>query len=63
MLWKSEIIVQLGFWLSWLVIPLVYEVIPAIGSFLTLRFAVRKWQREVPAVKLPSISLIIPVYN
>ena len=63
MLWKSEIIVQLGFWLSWLVIPLVYEVIPAIGSFLTLRFAVRKWQREVPPVKLPSISLIIPVYN
>ncbi len=51
------------FWAAWIVIPLIMEILPAIGSLLLL--LKRKWktiQKEAPAL-YPDISVIIPVYN
>ena len=51
------------FWIAWIIIPLIMEVIPTIGDFFILlkrRFIRRKYTGEY---ELPEISLIIPVYN
>ncbi len=51
------------FWAAWIVIPLIMEILPAIGSLLLL--LKRKWKtvlNEAPAL-YPDISIIIPVYN
>lgn len=51
------------FWIAWIVIPLMMEVIPTIGDFFILlkrRFIKKKY---IPVEHLPEITLIIPVYN
>ncbi len=51
------------FWAAWIVIPVIMEILPAIGSLLVL--LKRKWkttQKESPAL-YPDISIIIPIYN
>lgn len=54
---------QMGFWLTWILIPIVVEIIPAfISAFILI---MRNRQREVEKVpmKLPFITVIVPVYN
>ncbi|WP_430611718.1 TIGR03111 family XrtG-associated glycosyltransferase [Enterococcus sp. DIV0876] len=54
---------QMGFWLTWLLIPLLVEIIPGIYS--TCYLFVKKFQKkqlDIPE-KLPFISVIVPVYN
>jgi biofilm PGA synthesis N-glycosyltransferase PgaC len=54
---------QMGFWITWLLIPLLVEVIPSIYS--TCYLFVKSFQKkhvEIPE-KLPFISVIVPVYN
>lgn len=51
------------FWAAWIVIPLLMEILPAIGSVLLLMK--RSWktiQKKAPAL-YPDLSIIIPVYN
>lgn len=51
------------FWVAWIVIPLLMEVIPTIGDFFILlkrKFIKRKY---IEIEHLPEITLIIPVYN
>jgi putative glycosyltransferase (exosortase G-associated) len=51
------------FWVAWIVIPLIMEVIPTIGDFFILlkrRFVKKKY---VTVEYFPEITLIIPVYN
>ncbi len=52
------------FWAAWIIIPVIMEIIPAIGSILLLfrRHCRRKKLREKLTV-YPEISLIVPVYN
>ncbi|MBU9695796.1 TIGR03111 family XrtG-associated glycosyltransferase [Limosilactobacillus portuensis] len=59
----SGIIVELGFWISWLLLPLIYEFLPALYGFITLGIAGRKLGKLKRLNCLPRISLIIPVYN
>lgn len=52
------------FWGAWIIIPVLMEIVPSLGSvFLLLK---RRWrvskQKEKPAI-YPEISIIIPVYN
>lgn len=57
----GELIVQLGFWLTWLIVPIVYELVPTLYGLLRLAFS-----RSISGPKskrLPPISLIIPAYN
>lgn len=59
----SGMIIELGFWISWLLLPLVYEFIPALYGFITLGIVGRKLEKSKKLNYLPRISLIIPVYN
>lgn len=54
---------QMGFWITWALIPIVVEIIPSLISALHLMRQSRHLrQLEAPA-KLPFISIIVPVYN
>ena len=53
----------MGFWLTWALIPIAVEIIPAFISGIQLFFkTLRKKQLTMPD-KMPFISLIVPVYN
>lgn len=56
-------IIKIGFLISWLLIPLIYEFIPAIYSFFILGIAGMRLRKQEIKTRLPRISLIIPVYN
>ena len=60
--WISRLSNSFLFWAAWIIIPLIMEIIPSIGSFLLL---LRK-QKKHPKAELtyyPEITLMIPVYN
>lgn len=60
---KEFLMSSIMFWIAWIVIPLIMEVIPTIGNFFILlkrRFIKRKYET---VEYLPEITLIIPVYN
>lgn len=60
---KEFFMSSIVFWIAWIVIPLMMEVIPTIGDFFILlkrRFIKKKY---IPVEHLPEITLIIPVYN
>lgn len=51
------------FWAAWIVIPLIMEIIPAVGSFFILLKRMI-FAPEVPKpILYPEISIIVPVYN
>lgn len=51
------------FWMAWIIIPLIMEVIPAIvDSFILIKRKLEK-RKAAPMEYLPEITLIIPVYN
>lgn len=55
---------QVIFWLAWIIIPIIMEIIPAIFNFFVLirkRWIVKRKYKELPFY--PQITLIIPVYN
>lgn len=55
---------QMGFWITWLLIPILVEAIPAVVSFFRL-FAIKRQAsitKDVPEF-WPFISIIVPVYN
>lgn len=52
------------FWGAWIIIPVIMEIIPALGSLLLL--IKRRLQNEMKAeenIYYPEISIIVPVYN
>ncbi len=64
----TDILVTLSksfiFWLTWIIIPVIVEIVPAIGGFIILlkkRFTVNK--DENIKGRMPEITLIIPIYN
>lgn len=50
------------FWIAWIIIPVIMEIIPAIGGFFIL---IKKMfsKKYVPITNYPEITVIIPVYN
>lgn len=51
------------FWLAWIIIPLFWEIVPAIGGFVILtKKRLQKRHYEAP-IKYPEITIIVPVYN
>ncbi|MBE5859634.1 MAG: putative glycosyltransferase, exosortase G system-associated [Butyrivibrio sp.] len=51
------------FWGAWVIIPFIMEIIPSIGSAITLiKKRIRNYHPKPPAA-YPEISLIVPVYN
>lgn len=59
----TDILNPFFYWLAWVIIPLLIEIVPAIGSFIIM-FTAKKHEKEFkdPAI-WPEIGLIIPVYN
>ena len=55
---------SLLFWSAWIIIPVIVEILPAIGSIALLVRRKRK-NKNAPddPIQWPEISLIIPVYN
>ena len=59
----SRISREVIFWMAWIIIPLIMEIIPAIGGFFILlrkKIATKKVRKEK---YYPEITLIIPIYN
>lgn len=54
---------ELLFWLTWIVIPLIVEIIPAIGNFFFLLIKYFKKDNSKDYDFKPEITIIIPVYN
>lgn len=53
------------FWMAWIIIPFIMEIIPALGGFCILikkKFASKNNKVSLEG-KLPEISMIVPVYN
>lgn len=53
------------FWAAWIIIPVLMEIVPALGSvFLLLKRHFRRRRKLKNKINLyPEISLIVPVYN
>lgn len=59
----NDILRETLFWMVWVIIPLIMEIIPALGGvFILLRKRFTEKPTPPPA-KYPEITLIIPVYN
>ncbi|WP_311407315.1 hypothetical protein [Liquorilactobacillus uvarum] len=59
--WLDLTFFKMGFWITWALIPVVVEILPAFFSSIWL--IVQHWHKtklNVPE-KLPIVSLIIPV--
>lgn len=54
---------QMGFWLTWVLIPIVVEIVPAFISAILLLVRNRNRTKEPMPMKLPFITVIVPVYN
>ncbi len=54
---------EIFFWAAWIIIPLLIEVVPAVGNFFTLLFKRARTADDIKLDFLPNITLMIPVYN
>ena len=59
----THVINPFFYWLAWVIIPLIVEVIPSIGSFFVLLHQERKKKKIAEPAIWPDVVLIIPVYN
>lgn len=61
--WINNFLDSFLFWSAWIVIPILMEIVPSIGSVIIL-FKKRLFPpKNIPPALLPEISLIIPIYN
>lgn len=54
---------QMGFWITWALIPIVVEIIPALISAIHVMHRSHHLKQLEAPDKLPFISIIVPVYN
>ena len=59
----NEIVKEMIFWMAWIIIPFIIEIIPAVYGFIILiKKKLLSKEDHIP-IRLPEITLIIPVYN
>ena len=59
----TRITKELIFWMAWIIIPLIWEIAPAIGgAFVLVGKKIYGRLHETP-IKYPEITVIVPVYN
>ena len=51
------------YWVAWIIIPILVEVIPSIASFFSLLIHRNKHKNAKDPIIWPDIVLVIPVYN
>lgn len=54
---------EMIFWMAWIIIPLVMEILPAFGGFFILLKKRLTRKRTLENSFLPQITVIIPVFN
>lgn len=59
----TKIISKIFYWAAWIIIPLIIEIIPAIGNFFILLAKRVRIAKDIKLEFLPNITLMIPVYN
>ena len=59
----NDIIKEFMVWMTWVIIPFVMEIIPAIFGFIILLKKNYFIEKDQTPMRVPEISLIIPVYN
>ncbi|WP_220739393.1 TIGR03111 family XrtG-associated glycosyltransferase [Leuconostoc miyukkimchii] len=59
----DQLIYQIGFWFTWLLIPIIVEILPATTYFFKLIKIAHLTDELKQPLKLPMISIILPVYN
>lgn len=60
----SRLLNSVVFWAAWVIIPVIMEIIPSIGSMLLLAKRHVKRRKDTEELKAyPELSIIIPVYN
>lgn len=59
----NTLLEQIIFWMAWIIIPLVMEIIPAVcGFFILIKKRIFRTSEKAPII-YPEITLIVPVYN
>ncbi len=54
---------EMVFWIAWIIIPIIMEIIPTIGNFFIL-LKRRIFDKNVPKIEYyPEITVIVPIYN
>lgn len=59
----TRITKELIFWLAWVIIPIFWEITPAVAGFGVLIKKKYRNRRYNKPIKYPEITVIIPVYN
>ncbi len=61
--WLELTFFKMGFWITWTIIPVIVEILPAIIS--AIRVYHRSRHRPVLSMpaKLPFVTIVVPVYN
>ena len=56
---------EILFWVAWIILPLIIEIIPAGVNFVLLivKYFRKRCRKIVDPVLFPEITIIIPVYN
>ncbi|CAM2833468.1 TIGR03111 family XrtG-associated glycosyltransferase [Levilactobacillus brevis] len=63
MYWINLALTRMGFWITWALIPIVVEIIPALISTAKLMHLHRHEPKLTPPGKWPWVTIIVPVYN
>ncbi len=63
MYWINLALTKMGFWITWALIPIVVEIIPALISTFKLMRMRRHQKKLTPPGKWPWVTIIVPVYN
>ena len=63
MAWINSLLNSFMFWAAWIIIPVIMEIVPAIGSVFVLAKKKLFPPKAEPTIIMPDISLIIPIYN
>ncbi len=63
MYWLQQTVFKMGFWLTWALIPVVVEILPAFVQGIRLFFKTFRPKKLAMPDKMPFISVVVPVYN
>lgn len=61
--WLNLTLFKMGFWLTWALIPIVVEIIPAFVSSIRIMIRNSHQKKMTMPAKVPMISVIVPVHN
>ena len=59
----TKILSNIFYWAAWIIIPLLIEIVPAVGNFFILLLKRVRIAMDIKLEYLPNITLMIPVYN